>query len=50
MDFPAKTDHDVIGESYGNVLIMQTIFVDDTYFNLKGVMWMSCSNDIRGFG
>ena len=43
MDFPAKTDHDVIGASYGDILMMQVISVDDTYINHKrsdvGVMF-----------
>ena len=46
MDFPAKTDHDIIGTSYDYVLKMQAISVDDTYINLKGVMWESCSDDV----
>ena len=49
MDFPAKTDCDVIRELYGNILMMQAILVDDTYINLKGVMWVSCSDDVGGF-
>ena len=43
MDFPAKTDHDIIRASYDDVLMMQAILVDDTYVNLKrgdvGVMY-----------
>ena len=50
MDFPAKTDCDVIRALYGDVLMMQAISVDDTYVNLKGVMWVSCTNDVGGFG
>ena len=33
-----------------NVLMMQEISVDDIYINLKGVMWVSRTDDIRGFG
>ena len=47
--FP-KTDHDIIGVSYGDILMMQAISVDDTYINLKGVMCVSCSGDVGGFG
>ena len=46
MDFPTKTDCDVIKTLYGDALMMQVISVDDTYVNLKGVMWVSCSNDV----
>ena len=49
MDFPAKTDCDVIGAMYGNVLMMQAILVDDTYVNLKGVTWVLCTDDIGAF-
>ena len=47
VDFPTKTDHDVIGALYGDVLMMQAILIDDTYIDLKRVM--SCSDDERGF-
>ena len=50
MDFPAKTDHDVTGASYGYILMMQVILVDDNYVTLKGVTWESCSDDVGGFG
>ena len=46
MDFPTKTDSDTIRASYGDVLLMEAIPVDDTYVNLKGMMWMSWSNDV----
>ena len=36
MDIPTKTDCGVIGVSYGDILMMQAILVDDTYVNLKG--------------
>ena len=50
MDIPAKTDHHIIRASYSDVLMTQAILVGDTYVNLKGVMWVSCSNDVGGFG
>ena len=33
-----QTDLDVTRASYGDILMMQAILVDDTYVNLKGVM------------
>ena len=50
MDFPAKTDCDIIRASYGNILMMQVILFDETYVTLKGLTWVSCSNDVGGFG
>ena len=49
MDFPAKTDHDISRVSYGDILMMHAISVDDTYVNLKGVVWVLCTDDVRGF-
>ena len=48
MHFPAKTDHDIIGALYGDILMTQAISVEDTYVNLKGVTWVSCTNDVGG--
>ena len=50
MDFPTKTEHDIIGALYGDILMLQVISVDDTYIDLKGVMSVSCFNDVGGFG
>ena len=46
MDLPAKTDCDIMGALYGDILMMQAILVDDTYINLKGVTWVLCTNDV----
>ena len=50
MDFPTKTDHDITGALYGDILMMQEISFDNTYVNLKGVTWVPCTDDIRVFG
>ena len=44
MEFPTKIDNDVTGASYGDILMMQEIFVDDTYIYLKGVVWVLCTD------
>ena len=49
MDFSAKTDHDIIGALYGDVLMMQVISVDVIYLSFKGVTWVSYSDDVGGF-
>ena len=48
MDFPTKTDHDIIRHLYGDLLMMLAILVDDTYVNLKGVTWVSWTDDKEG--
>ena len=49
MDFPAKTDCDIIRSLYGDILMMQVILVHDTYITHKGVMWLFCTEDVGGF-
>ena len=48
MDFPAKSNHDVIRVLYGDVQMIQVISVDDTYVTLKGVMWVLYFDDVGG--
>ena len=49
MDLPTKTDCNIIGVLYGDVLMMQMISIEHTYVNLKGVMWVLCTNDVGDF-
>ena len=39
MNIPAKTDHDIIGALYGDILMMQAISIDDTKRSRVSVMF-----------